>query len=452
MKTKEMDMLNGGLAGKLILFAIPLAFSGILQQLFNSADVAVVGRFAGSAALAAVGSCVALVGIFVNLIIGLAVGPNAALANLIGQGQRDRISRMVHTILTFGMILGVVLMGLGFLTARTVLEASGTPESVINEALLYIRIYFIGIPFMTIYNFGAAILRSYGDTKRPMYYLVLSGTVNVILNLVFVICFGLGVEGVAISTTISNMLSTALVLVHLHRKEDEFRFRFHKMHIEWKDLKRVLMIGIPAGIQGAIFSVSNVFIQSGINSFGEDAIAGSSLALNFEYFTYDIANAFAQAAVTFTSQNFGAGNLKRCKKIFWLCMLFGMGFTEILSIVFMVWDDFFVSIYTISDAVAVYGLIRMHHVCSLEGLTATYEVESAALRGMGKSLEPSIITILGTVVFRMIWLVTIFKWIPTYDMLMNVYIASWVFTGGLIFIVYVLYMRKLEKQFAEKAA
>lgn len=445
-------MLNGGLAGKLILFAIPLAFSGILQQLFNSADVAVVGRFAGSAALAAVGSCVALVGIFVNLIIGLAVGPNAALANLIGQGQRNRISGMVHTILTFGMILGVVLMGLGFLTARTVLEASGTPESVINEALLYIRIYFIGIPFMTIYNFGAAILRSYGDTKRPMYYLVLSGTVNVILNLVFVICFGLGVEGVAISTTISNMLSTALVLVHLHGKEDEFQFRFHKMHIEWKDLKRVLMIGIPAGIQGAIFSVSNVFIQSGINSFGEDAIAGSSLALNFEYFTYDIANAFAQAAVTFTSQNFGAGNLKRCKKIFWLCMLFGMGFTEILSIVFMVWDDFFVSIYTISDAVAVYGLIRMHHVCSLEGMTATYEVESAALRGMGKSLEPSIITILGTVVFRMIWLVTVFRWIPTYDMLMNVYISSWIFTGGLIFIVYVLYMRKLEKQFAEKAA
>lgn len=445
-------MLRGGLAGKLILFAIPLAFSGILQQLFNSADVAVVGRFAGSAALAAVGSCVALVGIFVNLIIGLAVGPNAALANLIGQGQRDRISRMVHTILTFGMILGVVLMGLGFLTARTVLEASGTPESVINEALLYIRIYFIGIPFMTIYNFGAAILRSYGDTKRPMYYLVLSGTVNVILNLVFVICFGLGVEGVAISTTISNMLSTALVLVHLHGKEDEFQFRFHKMHIEWKDLKRVLMIGIPAGIQGAIFSVSNVFIQSGINSFGEDAIAGSSLALNFEYFTYDIANAFAQAAVTFTSQNFGAGNLKRCRKTFWLCLLFGMGFTEILSIVFMIWDNFFVSIYTISDAVAVYGLIRMHHVCSLEGLTATYEVESAALRGMGKSLEPSIITILGTVVFRMIWMVTVFKWIPTYDMLMNVYIASWVFTGGLIFIVYVLYMRKLEKQFAEKAA
>lgn len=452
MKAKEMDMLHGGLAGKLILFAIPLAFSSILQQLFNSADVAVVGRFAGSAALAAVGSCVALVGIFVNLIVGLSVGPNAALANLIGQGQRERISGMVHTILTFGIALGVVLMGLGFLTARTVLEASGTPESVINEALLYIRIYFIGVPFMTIYNFGAAILRSYGDTKRPMYYLIISGTVNVVLNLVFVIGFDLGVEGVAISTSASNMLSTAMVLTHLYRKEDEFQFRFHKMCVIWKDLKRILMIGIPAGIQGAIFSVSNVFIQSGINTFGEDAIAGSSLALNFEYFTYDIGSAFAQAAVAFTSQNFGAGNLKRCRKIFWLCLIFGVGFTEILSIIFMIWDDFFVSIYTISDAVAVYGLIRMHHVCSMEGLTATYEVESAALRGMGKSLEPSIITILGTVVFRMIWMATVFKWIPTYEMLMNVYISSWVFTGGLIFIVYVMHMRKMEKQFAKKAA
>lgn len=445
-KAKEMDMLNGKLAGKLILFAIPLAFSSILQQLFNSADVAVVGRFAGSNALAAVGSCVALVGIFVNLIVGLAVGPNAALANLIGQNKREKISGMLHTILTFGAVLGIVLMGVGMLTARTVLEASGTPESVMADALLYIRIYFLGLPFMVIYNFGAAILRSYGDTRRPLYYLIVSGTLNVILNLLLVIEFHLGVAGVAIATTISNMVSMVMVISCLHRKRDEFRFEFHKMRIEWKDLKRVLMIGIPAGIQGAIFSVSNVFIQSGINSFGEDAIAGSSLALNFEYFTYDIANAFAQAAVTFTSQNFGAGNLKRCKKIFWLCLAFGFGFTEILSIIFMIWDDFFVSIYTVSEAVAVYGLIRMHHVCSLEGLTATYEVESAALRGMDKSLEPSIITILGTVVFRLIWLVTVFRMFPTYGMLMNVYVVSWILTGGAIFVVYVLHMRKLERQ------
>lgn len=440
-------MLQGGIAGKLILFALPLAFSSILQQLFNSADVAVVGRFAGDRALAAVGSCVALVGIFVNLIVGLSVGPNAVLANLIGQNQREKISSVLHTCMTFGLILGLVLMLIGMISARMVLELSGTPKSVMREALLYIRIYFASIPFMMIYNFGSATLRSYGDTRRPMYYLILSGTVNVILNLFLVICFHLGVEGVAIATLISNVLSAALVLVHLYRKEDEFRFRFVHMKIEKEVLKKVLVIGIPAGIQGAIFSISNVFIQSGINTFGENAIAGSSLALNFEYFTYDIAAAFAQAAVTFTSQNFGAGNLKRCKKIFWECMAFGIGFTEILCVVFMIWDDFFVSVYTTSGAVAVYGLIRMHRVCSLEGLTATYEVESAVLRGMGKSLEPSVVTVLGTVVFRLIWLVTIFKMVPTYEMLMNVYVASWIFTGGVLFAVYFLHMKKLKKMY-----
>lgn len=440
-------MLQGGIAGKLILFALPLAFSSILQQLFNSADVAVVGRFAGDRALAAVGSCVALVGIFVNLIVGLSVGPNAVLANLIGQNRREKISSVLHTCMTFGLILGLVLTLIGMISARMVLELSGTPKSVMREALLYIRIYFGSIPFMMIYNFGSATLRSYGDTRRPMYYLILSGTVNVILNLFLVICFHLGVEGVAIATLISNVLSAALVLVHLYRKEDEFRFRFVHMKIEKEVLKKVLVIGIPAGIQGAIFSISNVFIQSGINTFGENAIAGSSLALNFEYFTYDIAAAFAQAAVTFTSQNFGAGNLKRCKKIFWECMAFGIGFTEILCVVFMIWDDFFVSIYTTSGAVAVYGLIRMHRVCSLEGLTATYEVESAALRGMGKSLEPSVVTVLGTVVFRLIWLVTIFKMVPTYEMLMNVYVASWIFTGGVLFAVYFLHMKKLKKMY-----
>ena len=441
-----MDMLNGGLAGKLILFSIPLAFSSILQQLFNSADVAVVGRFAGDQALAAVGSCVALVGIFVNLIVGLSVGPNAALANLIGQNKREQISAMLHTILTFGLILGIGLMCLGFIIAKPVLVVSGTPDSVMDQAMLYIRIYLLSIPFMLLYNFGAAALRSYGDSKRPMYYLLLAGVVNVVLNLLLVVGVHLGVEGVAIGTLASNVLSASLVLLCLYRREDEFQFRFENMQIRKDFLRRVLVIGVPAGIQGAIFSVSNVFIQSGINSFGEDAIAGASVGLNFEYFTYAIACAFAQGAVTFTSQNYGAGNLKRCKKIFCLSMLFGIGFTEILSVIFIAGGNTFVHIYTASDAVAMYALIRMQHVCSLEGLTATYEVESAALRGMGKSLEPAIITILGTVVFRMIWMVTVFKRVPTYNMLMNVYVASWVVTGGLIFIIYMQHMKKEEKR------
>ena len=430
-KNREIDMLHGKLAGKLIMFAFPLAFSTILQQLFNSADVAVVGRFAGSSALAAVGSSVALVGIFVNLI---------------GQNKREQISAMLHTILTFGLILGIGLMCLGFIIAKPVLVVSGTPDSVMDQAMLYIRIYLLSIPFMLLYNFGAAALRSYGDSKRPMYYLLLAGVVNVVLNLLLVVGVHLGVEGVAIGTLASNVLSASLVLLCLYRREDEFQFRFENMQIRKDFLRRVLVIGVPAGIQGAIFSVSNVFIQSGINSFGEDAIAGASVGLNFEYFTYAIACAFAQGAVTFTSQNYGAGNLKRCKKIFCLSMLFGIGFTEILSVIFIAGGNTFVHIYTASDAVAMYALIRMQHVCSLEGLTATYEVESAALRGMGKSLEPAIITILGTVVFRMIWMVTVFKRVPTYNMLMNVYVASWVVTGGLIFIIYMQHMKKEEKR------
>lgn len=252
-KSKEIDMLNGGLAGKLILFSMPLAFSSILQQLFNSADVAVVGRFAGDNALAAVGSCVALVGIFVNLIVGLSVGPNAVLAGLIGQKRRNEINSMVHTIVTFGVLLGIVLMCTGFICARAVLEASGTPESVIGQALLYIRIYFLSIPFMVVYNFGAAVLKSYGDTRRPMYYLIISGIVNIVLNLVLVIGFHIGVSGIAIATLISNILSAALVTVHLYRRDDDFTFRLERMKIERSQLVRVLKIGIPAGIQGAIF-------------------------------------------------------------------------------------------------------------------------------------------------------------------------------------------------------
>ncbi len=447
-KSKEMDMLNGGLAGKLILFAVPLAFSSILQQLFNSADVAVVGRFAGSTALAAVGSCAALVGIYVNLITGLSVGPNAVLANLIGQNKREQISSMVHSILSFSLILGILLMLVGMVTAKPILELSGTPDSVIDQSLFYFRIYCLSVPFMLIYNFGGAILRSYGDSKRPMYYLLISGVLNVILNLVFVIEAHLGVAGVALATWMANILSASLVVIHLHRRKDEFGFSFRKMHIDPEEIKRIMSIGVPSGIQGAIFSVSNVFIQSGINSYGENAIAGSSLAINFEYFSYALAVAFAQAAVTFTSQNFGAGNIKRCKKIFRECMVFGLVFSELLSMIFMIWDDFFVGIYTTSAAVAAFGITRLHQVCALEGLTATYEVESAALRGMGKSIEPSVVTILGTVVFRLIWLVTIYRIWPSFEMLMWVYVASWIFTGGILFVIYIMHMRKIEKRTA----
>ena len=441
-----MDMLNGGLAGKLILFSIPLAFSSILQQLFNSADVAVVGRFAGDQALAAVGSCVALVGIFVNLIVGLAVGPNAALANLIGQKNRGKINSMVHTILTFGAVLGIALLVIGMLVARRILVASGTPETVLDQALLYIRIYFVGIPFMVAYNFGAAIVRSYGDTRRPMCYLIVSGVLNVILNLLLVIGFHLGVAGVAIATVISNVVSTFLIISHLYRRNDEFSFRFDRMRIDTNELKKVLAIGIPAGIQGAIFSVSNVFIQSGINMFGVSAIAGSSLALNFEYFTYFTISAFAQAAVTFTSQNYGARNFKRCKKIFVYSMISSVVICGLMSTIFVVWRDFFAEIYTTDKAVLEYASIRMVHVLLFECLASSYEIGGAALRGLGYSMTPAVLTVLGSCVFRLIWIYTVFNKFRSFEMLMNVYPVSWVITGIAVLIAYAMVRKKLFKE------
>ena len=428
VRSKEMDMLNGGLAGKLILFAMPLAFSSILQQLFNSADVAVVGRFAGDNALAAVGSCVALVGIFVNLIVGLSVGPNAVLAMLIGQKDRGKISETLHTVITFGVFLGIGLMLIGWLTARPILELSGTPESVLDEALLYINIYFISIPFMVIYNFGAAILRSYGDSQRPMYYLLISGIVNVVLNLVLVIVFKLGVAGVAISTVISNVLSTALVLIHLYRRQDEFAFRFEKMGIKKQPLIRVLKIGIPAGIQGAIFSISNVFIQSGINSFGEYAIAGSSLALNFEYFTYDIANAFAQAAVTFTSQNMGARRYDNLDRVMRNCLLCSIVTGLVLGGGASLLGEQLLHFYSSDEVVVTAGLARMHIICTTYLLCGGMDVLASCLRGRGYSVLPMVVSLVGSCLLRLVWIATIFRLFHTTTMLYLSYPVSWILT------------------------
>ena len=453
-KHKEMDMLHGGLAGKLILFALPLAFSSILQQLFNSADVAVVGRFAGDTALAAVGSCVALVGIFVNLIVGLSVGPNAVLALLIGQNNREEINRTLHTVITFGAVLGVGLMIVGWLTAKPILVLSGTPESVLDQALLYIFIYFLSIPFMLVCNFGSAVLRSYGDSRRPMYYLLISGTVNVILNLFLVIVLQLAVAGVAIATVISNVLSAGMVLTHLARRNDDFAFRFRRMHIEKTPLLRILQIGIPAGIQGAIFSVSNVFIQSGINSFGENAIADSSLALNFEYFTYDIANAFAQAAVTFTSQNYGAGNYHRIRKI----MIRAQGCVLVVGLVLgnaaTLAGRVLLSIYTTSPPVIEAGLVRMGIVCTTYALCGMMDVMVGGLRGIGYSIMPMLVSLVGACGLRLLWIATIFQ-LPQFHTIQTIYWSypiSWAITFGVHVICFLWAMKKVKRQLLPEGA
>lgn len=441
-KSNSIDMVNGPLAGKIIKFAMPIAASTILQQLFNSADVAVAGHFVGSNALAAVGSNSAVISMFVTLITGLSVGANVIIAKFIGENRKDKISNAVHTSFSFSILCGLFLLLVGMIISRPVLELISTPANVLDSAVLYLRIYFVGIPFIVIYNFCSSMLRSIGDTKRPLYCLIFSGIINVALNLFFVIVLKMGVAGVALATVLSNVFSTILVVIFLVREKSELKLDFKKLNLDKTVLKQVIVIGLPAGIQGMVFSVSNVCIQSGINSFGSDAVAGSSTGLNFEYFTYYIANAFSQAAVTFTSQNYGAGKIDRCQKTCHICWAEGMVFTAILSLIFVVKIDWWVMIYTSDPAVAEYAKIRMMHVMILEFMTCIYEVPCSVMRGLGRSLTPSILTVIGSCGFRILWLYTVFKKVHTFDMLMSVYPVSWIFTMSMVLTAYFIIIRK----------
>ena len=365
--SNQMDMLNGSIFDKILLFALPLAISSILQQLFNSVDVAVVGRFASSEALAAVGSNSSVISLLINLFVGISVGANVVIANYIGQGKTEKIQDAVHTVMIVSLISGVFLLVLGLMIARPILEIMGTPENVIDLAVLYLHIYFLGMPFLMIYNFGAAVLRSKGDTKRPLYCLIISGVINACLNLLFVIVFKLSVAGVAIATVIADGVSAVLIIYFLMNEEETIRLRLNKLKIKKSELRKVIKIGVPAG-------------------------------LNFEYFTYFTISAFVQAAVTFTSQNYGARNFKRCKKIFVYSMISSVVICGLMSAIFVVWRDFFAEIYTTDKAVLEYASIRMVHVLLFECLASSYEIGGAALRGLGYSMTPAVLTVLGSCV------------------------------------------------------
>ena len=441
--SNQMDMLNGSIFDKILLFALPLAISCILQQLFNSVDVAVVGRFASSEALAAVGSNSSVISLLINLFVGISVGANVVIANYIGQGKTEKIQDAVHTVMIVSLISGVFLLVLGLMIARPILEIMGTPENVIDLAVLYLHIYFLGMPFLMIYNFGAAVLRSKGDTKRPLYCLIISGVINACLNLLFVIVFKLSVAGVAIATVIADGVSAVLIIYFLMNEEETIRLRLNKLKIKKSELIKVIKIGVPAGLQGVVFSVSNVCIQTAINSFGSDAVAGSATGLNFEYFTI---SAFVQAAITFTSQNYGARNFKRCKKIFVYSMISSVVICGLMSAIFVVWRDFFAGIYTTDKAVLEYASIRMVHVLLFECLASSYEIGGAALRGLGYSMTPAVLTVLGSCVFRLIWIYTVFNKFRSFEMLMNVYPVSWVITGIAVLIAYAMVRKKLFKE------
>lgn len=446
----KINMLSGPIWNRLIAFAFPLAITSILQQLFNSADVAVVGRFVGSDALAAVGANVANVGIFVNFLVGFSVGPNVVLSRLIGQGNENESRKIPGTTVALSLFIGLLFFAVGEILTRWLLVSISTPEKVLDQAVLYFRIYLIGIPFLSIYNCASALLRSIGDTKRPLYILIGSGILNVILNLVFVIVFGMGVSGVAAATAISEILSCLAVILILIHEKGILHLGKNFLHPDFKYIKSIFVQGFPSGVQNAVFSVSNMFVQAGINSFGSAAIAGSSAGLNFEYFTYAISATFSQGAVTFISQNFGALQIKRCKRIFWIALGEGAFFTWLLGAIFIIWRHLFVSFYTIDPAVQDFAIRRMLLVTSVEFLACPFDIGSGALRGLGHAVIPSLFTILGTVVFRIVWLYTVFEYFKSFESLMIVYPVSWVFTEILVLIAYFYYMRKLERKIAAR--
>ncbi|MCI8893656.1 MAG: MATE family efflux transporter [Lachnospiraceae bacterium] len=443
---KKLDMLHGSMADKILIFALPLAASSILQQLFNAVDVAVVGRFASSQAQAAVGSNGPLINLLLNLFIGISVGANVVIANYIGRGEQKRIRNAVHTAMLVASISGIFLLFLGIFVARPLLTLMNTPEDVIEYAVVYLRIYFLGMPFIMIYNFGAAILRSMGDTKRPLYCLILSGVVNAALNLLLVIRFHMDAAGVGIATVAANIINAVLVLYFLLHEQEPFRLEPGKLKIHKQEFFYMLRIGIPAGLQSMVFSFANVCIQSVLNGYGSDAVAGSAVALNFEYFSYFVVSAFNQATVTFTSQNYGAGQYDRCRKVYRLAMAMSVLASGALSLSFLGGRGFFISLFTDTPAVAEYAAQRMLRLMAWYFILNSYEISGSALRGLGYSMMPAVITVFGTCVLRLVWAFTVCKRFTGFGMLMNVYPLSWIVTGIAMVAAYLVIRQKALKR------
>lgn len=439
----EIDMLHGPLFMKMIMFTLPLAASSILQQLFNSVDVAVMGRFASSQALAAVGSNAPVISLLINLFMGVSMGANVIISNHIGQNDRRSIRDAISTVGLVAIVSGLLMMIVGILVARPILTMMDTPADVLDMAVTYLRIFFLGIPFFMIFDFGSAILRSMGDTRRPLYILVAAGIVNTILNLVFVIIFHMGVAGVAIATSIANAVSAALIIYLLLHEKEPYRLRPKKLYIEWKELKRMLQIGVPAGLQGMVFSVSNVLLQASINGYGSDAIAGSAAAVNFEYYCYFIIGAFNGAAISFTGQNYGAGLNHRVKRIFAICLFMGFVGCAALNWFFIWQEDFFLRLFTDSPAVIAFGKTRMHIALAWQSIAAFYEISGSVLRGMGKSIEPTLITVFGTCLLRIVWIYTIMPGWRGFDHLITVYPVSWAITAVMMLGLYFWQTRHL---------
>lgn len=445
----RMDMTEGPLTTKIIKFTIPVMLSGILQLLFNTADVIVVGRFTGKTALAAVGSTGSLINLLVSLFMGLSIGTNVLVARYQGAKDDKSVSETVHTSIALGIVGGLILLIVGVVATRPLLEMMATPEDVIDQSTLYMRILFFGMPLNLILNFGAAILRAIGDTKRPLYYLTVAGVINLFLNIFLVTVFSLGVAGVAIATVISEGVSCGLILLCLKHETGAIRLYFNRIKINPSKCIDIMKIGLPAGLQGCIFSISNVLIQSSVNSFGSTVMAGNTAASNIEGFVYVSMNSLHQTCISFTSQNFGAGKFKRIRKVLINCLIIVAITGLVLGNSAYFFGKFLLSAYNNEAEVISYGLIRLSIISTMYFLCGLMDVMVGAMRGIGYSILPMIVSLVGACGLRIVWIYTVFVKFRTLDILFISYPVTWTITFLSHLVCYYIVTRKYKDKFRE---
>ena len=451
MRKRNVDMLEGDLGRNILLFALPVTASGVIQLLFNAIDMIVVGQFSGSSSMAAVSSTGSLISLITNLFIGLSVGSSVCIARRIGSGDYDSISDAVQTSITLALIFGFVLMGLGIVFSRALLEMMKSPVDVIDLSVLYLRIYFTGMPATMVYNFASAVLRAKGDTKRPLLALTISGVLNAVLNLFFVVPLKMDVAGVGLASSISAYVSAIIVLIVLITDPGFTRLDPRHLYIDGSSFREIARVGIPAGIQSTVFSVSNVVIQSSINGFGSAAMAGNGAGSSVSNFIYAGMNSFYQTCLTFSSQNMGAGKIERVRKTLILCLLY----VAVTGIV-LGWGSVFfgrqlLSLYTHDPEVMDYGMIRLRYICLPYFLYGMMDVMVGSLRGMGSSVAPMVVSLLGVCAFRLLWVYTYFQSHPTFEDLFLSYPVSWIITAGTLFVMnLIVYGRLKRKKLSEE--
>ncbi len=438
-------MTQGALGKRIIAFAIPLALTGMLEQLFNAADTLVVGRFASKYAMAAVGSNSPIIQLIINLFVGIALGANVVIARYTGQGDKEAVSRGIHTAVAVSFLFGLLATGVGEAVAIPMLRAMDVPASVLPMSALYLRIYLAGMPVILLYNFESAIFRSQGNSRTPLVCLLIGGILNVLLNLLFVIVFHMDAGGVALATVISNLVSSLLLFILLIRSKGSMHLSIKKLQIDREILKKMMQVGVPSGVQGMLFSLANIIIQSAVNSLGADAMAASSAALNIEIFVYFLVNGFAQAATTIISQNYGAGKMDRCRKTFWVALGQDLLLTAVASAVICLTAPTLIGFFNSDPAVISFGATRLRWIVGCETTNVFLEILSGTMRGYGKSTTPALMSLIGVCGLRIAYVYTYFRVHHTFGTLMAIYPISWGTTALLLAVAYVLLLRKMRR-------